>query len=224
MRVKYCCDAKAYENYYLSQVGHGMPYFSGARVQQGYGLGNMFNSIDKSVFFDQKRCQNPQKTSFAKRCQVCFQRLTGQKLQVTSTWWCSPLPCTGEGRNGLSIPRGSHPWAILPWTIFFVFYTCCPMCGHIWIAFLNPIDCPPISSTFFPKTFLSLFFHPIPLLNISHSPLILILMLLLISGDIHPNPGPIDPCSVCSRRVTWETDRYNVPTVLSGYTSPAFSR
>ena len=27
-------------------------------------------------------------------------------------------------------------------------------------------------------------------------------MLLLISG-IHPNPGPIYPCSVCSRRVTW---------------------
>ena len=28
-------------------------------------------------------------------------------------------------------------------------------------------------------------------------------MLLLISGDIHPNPGPIDPCFVGSRRVTW---------------------
>ena len=27
--------------------------------------------------------------------------------------------------------------------------------------------------------------------------------MLLISGDIHPNPGPIDPCSVCSHRVTW---------------------
>ena len=49
MRVKYCCDAKAYENYYLSQVGHGMPYFAGARVQQGYGLGNLFSSIVKSV-------------------------------------------------------------------------------------------------------------------------------------------------------------------------------
>ena len=49
MRVKYCCDAKAYENYYLSQVGHGMPYFAGARVQQGYGLGNLFRSIAKSV-------------------------------------------------------------------------------------------------------------------------------------------------------------------------------
>ena len=49
MRAKYCCDAKAYENYYLSQVGHGMPYFSGARIQQGYGLGNLFSSIAKSV-------------------------------------------------------------------------------------------------------------------------------------------------------------------------------
>ena len=42
-------------------------------------------------------------------------------------------------------------------------------------------------------------------------------MLLLISGDIHPNPGPIDP----ALSAPGETDRYNVPTVLSGYTSPA---
>ena len=49
MRAKYRCDAKAYENYYLSQVGHGMPYFSGARKQQGHGLGNLFSSITKNV-------------------------------------------------------------------------------------------------------------------------------------------------------------------------------
>ena len=49
MWIKYCCDVKAYENYYLSQVGHGMPYFAGAQVQQGYGLGNLFSSIAKSV-------------------------------------------------------------------------------------------------------------------------------------------------------------------------------
>lgn len=48
MRTKYCCDAKAYENYYMSQVGHGMPYFSGAQYQKGYGLGNIFSSIAKS--------------------------------------------------------------------------------------------------------------------------------------------------------------------------------
>ena len=51
MQVKYCCDAKAYENYYLSQVGHCMPYFAGARVQQSYRLGNLFSSIAKSVLF-----------------------------------------------------------------------------------------------------------------------------------------------------------------------------
>ena len=124
--------------------------------------------------------------------------------QATSTWWCSPLPCTGEGRNGLSIPRGSHPREILPWTtLLFIFYPCRPMRGHIWTAFLNPIDRPPTSSTFFRTTFLSPSFYPKPLHYSSHSPLILIFMLLLISGDINPNPGPIDPCSVCSRRVTW---------------------
>ena len=77
------------------------------------------------------------------------------------------------------------------------------MRGHIWIAFLNPIDCPPISFTFFRTTLLSPSFHPKPLHYLSHSLVILILMLLLISGDIHPNPGPIDPCFVCSHRLTW---------------------
>ena len=100
------------------------------------------------------------------------------------------------------------------------FYPCCPMCGHIWTAFLNQID-RTIFSTFFQTTLLSPYFHPKPLHYSSHPPLILIFMLLLISGDIHPNSGPIDPCSVCSCRVTWETDRYNVATVLSGCTFPA---
>ena len=62
--------------------------------------------------------------------------------QATSTWWCSPLPYTGEGRNGLSIPRGSHPRAILPWTTLLIFYPCCPIRGHMWTALLNPIDRP----------------------------------------------------------------------------------
>ena len=47
MRAKYCCDSQAYQNYYLNQVGHG--YFNGARYQQGYGLGNIFSSIAKTV-------------------------------------------------------------------------------------------------------------------------------------------------------------------------------
>ena len=47
MRVRYCCDTKAYENYYLNQVGSG--YFSGPRSQAGFGLANIFSSIAKSV-------------------------------------------------------------------------------------------------------------------------------------------------------------------------------
>ena len=49
MRTKYCCNAKAYENYYLNQVGNGGPFFSGPRYQKGYGLGNIFSSIAKTV-------------------------------------------------------------------------------------------------------------------------------------------------------------------------------
>ena len=49
MRAKYCCDSQAYQNYYFNQFGHGLPYFNGARYQQGYGLENIFSSIAKTV-------------------------------------------------------------------------------------------------------------------------------------------------------------------------------
>ena len=89
--------------------------------------------------------------------------------------------------------------------LFFSFFIPAVQCAvtYIWTAFLNPIDRPPISSTFFRIILLSPSFHPKPLYYLSHPPLILIFMLLLISRDIHPNPGSTDPCSVCSRRVTW---------------------
>ena len=115
--------------------------------------------------------------------------------QATSSLWCSPFPRTGEGRNGLSIPRGSHSRATPLWTNFlFIFYPCCPLRGHRWTAFLTPNDA---SSLFtFLKTFSYPFSNPKPPLYLSQPLLLLILMLLLISGDIHPNPGPINPCSV----------------------------
>ena len=77
------------------------------------------------------------------------------------------------------------------------------MRGHIWTALLNRINRAPTPPIFSRTSLLRPSFHPKPLHYSSHLPLILISMLLLISGDIHPNPGPIDPCSVCSRRVTW---------------------
>ena len=108
---------------------------------------------------------------------VMEKTITLHQRQATSTWWCSPFPCTGEGQNSLSIPRRSHPRAVLLRTTLLIFYPCCPMRGHIWTAFLNPIDRPPTPSTFFRTTLLSPSFHPKPLNYSSHPPLILIFML-----------------------------------------------
>ena len=50
MRHTYCCDTRAYESYYLNQVGSGGTYFSGPQYQNGYGgLSRIFNAISKTV-------------------------------------------------------------------------------------------------------------------------------------------------------------------------------
>ena len=47
----------------------------------------------------------------------------------------------------------------------------------------------------------SLFLFYCPSLSLLH---LLILLLLLMSGNVHPNPGSIFPCSVCAGNVTWQ--------------------
>lgn len=42
-------DSKAYENYYLRQVGQGMPVFEGANLQRGYGLGGILSGLLRSA-------------------------------------------------------------------------------------------------------------------------------------------------------------------------------
>ena len=38
-----------YEDYYTRQVGGNLPFFVGARVQRGHGLGNFFGSLIRSA-------------------------------------------------------------------------------------------------------------------------------------------------------------------------------
>lgn len=45
----YSCDGKLYEDYYSKQAGSGLPVYSGARVQRGYGLGSILGSLARSV-------------------------------------------------------------------------------------------------------------------------------------------------------------------------------
>ena len=96
----------------------------------------------------------------------------------------SPTPF-GLGRNGCWPSRGSQSPRALP----FIFSLCCPLNDRRRTA-----------RSFFKigrLFFLSLFSCP----SLAR---LLILFLLLMSGNVHPNPGPIFPCSVCAENVTWQ--------------------
>ena len=47
-RQDYCCDdstRQAYEQYYTSQAGSGLPGFQGLRYKRGHGLGSLFRGL-----------------------------------------------------------------------------------------------------------------------------------------------------------------------------------
>ena len=97
----------------------------------------------------------------------------------------SPNPF-GLGRNGCWHSRGSQ----LPRELPFIFSLCCLLNDRSRAAHsFFKIGC---------LFALSLFSCPtLALLRL------LILLLLLMSGNVHHNPGPIFPCSVCTGNVTW---------------------
>ena len=97
----------------------------------------------------------------------------------------SPAPF-GLGRNGCWPSRGSQ----LPRAIPFIFSLCCPLNDRRRAA----------HSIFKIGRLLSLFLLSCPTLALLR---LLIFLLLLMSGNVHPNPGPIFPCSVCAGNVTW---------------------
>ena len=97
----------------------------------------------------------------------------------------SPTPF-GLGRNGCWPSRGSQ----LPHAFLFIFSLYCPLNDRRRAAhsFLK------IGRLF------SVFLFCCPSLALIR---LLILLLLLMSGNVHPNYGPIFPCSVCAGNVTW---------------------
>ena len=92
----------------------------------------------------------------------------------------------GLGRNSSWTFQGSQ----LPRALPFIFSLCCPLndsrraahsflkIGHLFS--LSLFSCPTLARL-----------H------------LLILLLLLMSGNVHPNPGPIFPCFVCAGNGTW---------------------
>ena len=108
-----------------------------------------------------------------------FAKLINSRLNVVVR---SPIPY-GLGRNGCWPSRGSQ----LPRALPFVFSLCCPLNdrGRAAQSFFR-IGC--LFSLFCPSL------ARLRLLNF---------LLLLMSGNVHPNPGPIFSCSVCAGNVTW---------------------
>ena len=45
MRPQYQPSSHVYDGYFNSQRGQGLPFFAGARVQRGHGLGGLFKSL-----------------------------------------------------------------------------------------------------------------------------------------------------------------------------------
>jgi hypothetical protein len=49
MRSQYQPSERVYDGYFASQRGHGLPYFAGAHVQRGHGLGGLFKSLGAAL-------------------------------------------------------------------------------------------------------------------------------------------------------------------------------
>ena len=97
----------------------------------------------------------------------------------------SPTPF-GLGRNGCWPSRGSQ----LPRVLTFIFSLCCPLNNRSRAA----------HRIFKIGRLFSLFLFSCPSLALLR---LLIFLLLLMSGNVHPNPGLIFPCSVCTGNVIW---------------------
>ena len=97
----------------------------------------------------------------------------------------SPAPF-GLGRNGCWPPRGSQ----LPRALSIHFFAMLPLNDRRRTT----------HSIFKIGRLFSLFLLSCPTLALLR---LLILLLLLMSGNVYPNPGPIFPCSVCAGNVTW---------------------
>ena len=97
----------------------------------------------------------------------------------------SPTPF-GLGRNGCWPSRGSQ----LPRALPFIFSLCCLLNDRRRAA----------HSIYKIGRLFSLFLFSCPTLALLR---LLILLLLLMSGNVHLNPGPIFRCSVCAGNVTW---------------------
>ena len=102
---------------------------------------------------------------------------------AASTWWCGPQPRVGWVKMAVGLPESPSYQGYSPHTSHFL--PCSPLNDRRRVA----------CSLF--KIGLSFLFSYLSLARF------IIIVLLLMSGNVHPNPCPVFPCSVCAGNVTW---------------------
>ena len=105
---------------------------------------------------------------------------------AASTWWCGPRPRLGWVEMAVGFPEGPSYPGHSP----IIFSLCCTLNDRRRAA----------HSIFKIGRLFSLSLISCLTLALLR---LLIFLLLLMSGNVHPNPGPIFPCSVCAGNVTW---------------------
>ena len=107
---------------------------------------------------------------------------------AASAWWCGSQPRLGWVEMAVGLPEGPSYPGHSP--LFFLL--CCPLNDRSRAAL----------SIFKIGRLISLFLFLFSCTSLAHLRLV-ILLILLMSGNVHPSSGPIFPCSVCAGNVTW---------------------
>ena len=116
-------------------------------------------------------------------CTCKARKIELHESTAASTWWCGPRPVWVGSKWLLAFPR--VPVTLGTPLTQNIFSPCSPLNNRRRVA----------RSLF--KIGLS---SPYSCLSLD---CLLILLLLLMSGNLHPNPCPVFPCLVCAGNVTW---------------------
>ena len=105
---------KVYEDYYLSQIGRGMPVFRGVRYQRGHGLGNVLRNLTKFALpFLKKGLKAVGKQAVRTGMNIAQEAMQGQNIKAATKRHLSQgltdlVTQRGRGRSRKRGPPGER--------------------------------------------------------------------------------------------------------------------
>ena len=105
---------KVYEDYYLSQIGRGIPVFRGVRYQRGHGLGNVLRNLTKFALpFLKKGVKAVGKQAVRTGMNIAQEAMQGQNIKAAAKRHLSQgltdlITQRGRGRSRKRGPPGER--------------------------------------------------------------------------------------------------------------------